>query len=139
MKEPNTEQEVSQKARTETEVKRPRRRFTAAYKLKILEAAERCGPGELGALLRREGLYSSSLTKWRREKLQGVLDGLKPKRRGSKSKKSPEARRIEQLEREKLELEKRLSQAETILDFQKKACEIFGVMPHPSMKDERHK
>ena len=78
-KDPNPNPEVPEKA--------IRRRFTAAYKLQILEEAERCKEvGALGELLRREGLYSSHLTTWRRQRDEGALSGLEPKRRGRKPK-----------------------------------------------------
>jgi transposase-like protein len=81
--------EESQMSPPDPEVpeKRPRRRFTAKYKLQILQEADACtGPGQLGALLRREGLYSSNLTTWRRQRDQGLLDALSPKKRGRKEK-----------------------------------------------------
>ena len=109
----------------ETEVgARPRRRhFSAEYKLKIVEAAERCrGRGEIGALLRREGLYSSHLTTWRRE----ALAGLQERRRGRKPA-SAERRRIEQLERENARLKRCLEQAGTIIEVQKKVSSLLGI------------
>ena len=116
----------------ETEVgARPRRRhFSAEYKLEIVEAAERCrGKGEIGALLRREGLYSSHLTTWRRE----ALAGLQERKRGRKPE-SAERRRIEQLERETARLERRLEQAEVIIDIQKKVSALLGITVPPSGK-----
>ena len=85
-----------------------RRTFTAEYKARILREADACTkPGELGALLRREGLYSSHLTKWRRDRAAGALRGLKPKKRGRKGP-SPEAKRIGELERENRRLKEEL-------------------------------
>jgi transposase len=106
-----------------------RRRFTAEYKLRIVREADECrGPGELGALLRREGLYSSHLTTWRRQRDAGALSGLSPKKRGRPATApSPLARRVAQLEREKAHLERRLQQAETIIEVQKKISEILGI------------
>ncbi len=108
-----------------------RRKFTAAYKLQILEEANRCtGRGELGALLRREGLYSSHLKTWREQRDQGVLDGLAPKKRGRKAKrKDPVAAENERLRRQNARLEHQLRQAETIIDVQKKLCTMLG-LPH---------
>ncbi len=108
-----------------------RRSFTAAYKLKILAEADQCaGRGELGALLRREGLYSSHLTTWRQQRDQGALDGLAPKKRGRKARrKDPVAEENERLRRKNAQLEHQLRQAETIIDVQKKLCTMLG-LPH---------
>lgn len=106
-----------------------RRRFTAEYKLRILCEADRCiEPGQLGALLRREGLYSSHLTTWRKHRDEGTLAGLTPKRRGRKA--NPDAPLIAENERLKRETERltaRLRQAETIIEVQKKLSEILGI------------
>ena len=105
-----------------------RRRFTGEYKLQILREADECaGVGELGALLRREGLYSSHLTTWRRQREHGALVALAPKKRGRPTAPgSPLARRVAELERDKARLERRLKQAEAIIDAQKKLAEILG-------------
>jgi transposase len=104
-----------------------RRRFTADYKLGILEQADRCTrPGELGALLRREGLYSSSLTSWRRQRRDGTLCGLGPKRRGRKGS-DPRDERIKRLERENARLRRQLERAQTVIDVQKKLSEMLGI------------
>jgi len=109
--------------------KTKRRKFTAAYKLRMLQEAEQCTrPGEIGALLRREGLYSSHLTTWRHQFERGVLQGLKPKKRGRKAKpQDPSAGRITQLEKENLRLKNRLRKAEIIIEAQKKISEILGI------------
>ena len=106
-----------------------RRRFTAEYKLQVLREADQCaGVGEVGALLRREGLYSSHLTTWRRQREHGALVALAPKKRGrAAAAVSPLARRVAELEREKARLERRLKQAETIIEVQKKVSEILGI------------
>ncbi len=106
-----------------------RRKFTAQYKLRILQEAERCTTtGQIGTLLRREGLYSSNLTTWRRQREQGTLEALSPKHRGPKAKKpDPSARRIAELERENNNLKQKLKQAETIIDVQKKLSEILQI------------
>jgi transposase len=103
--------------------KTARRKFTAAYKLRILKEAESCTvQGQIGALLRREGLYSSSLTSWRRQ----VLKGLVPKKRGPAVQKAdPQVRRIGELERENEKLAHKLKQAELIIDVQKKVAELL--------------
>ena len=111
-----------------------RRRFTAEYKLRILrEADRRPEPGQLGALLRREGLYSSHLTNWRQHRDEGTLAGLTPKRRGRKA--NPDAPLIaenERLKRETRRLAEKLRQAEAIMDIQKKLSEILGIPLPPN-------
>jgi len=109
--------------------KAKRRRFEAAYKLRILEeAACSTRPGELGALLRREGLYASHLTTWRRQRREGALSGLAPKRRGRKAKrKDAVALENDRLRRENERLTQRLKQAETIIDVQKKVSEMLTI------------
>lgn len=108
-----------------------RRRFTAEYKLRVLRQAEACagaGPGDVGALLRREGLYSSHLTTWRRQWEQGSLAALSPKARGRRAAApSPLARRVAELERENAQLLQRLRQAETIISVQKKVSDLLGI------------
>ena len=108
-----------------------RRRFDAAYKQRILEEADRCSQsGELGQLLRREGLYSSLLSTWRRQRDEGMLAGLSPKRRGRKAKrKDTVALENERLRRENEQLTHRLKQAETIIEVQKKVSEMLGIVP----------
>ena len=106
-----------------------RRRFTAEYKLRILKEAESCkGHGQFGSLLRREGLYSSNLITWKRQMEKGTLEAQSPKKRGPKAKRpDPSARRIAELERENERLNKKLRQAETIIDIQKKISEILQI------------
>lgn len=113
----------------EVHEKRPRRNFTAKYKLRILDEADACTKqGELGALLRREGLYSSNLTTWRKQRQKGLLNALKPKKRGRKRKEvNPLAKKVAQLERENLRLQKKLKQAETIIEVQKKISDMLDM------------
>jgi transposase-like protein len=113
--------EVPEKAR--------RRQFSAEYKLRVLREADACTePGETGALLRREGLYSSHLTVWRRQRDEGTLQGLAPRKRGRKAKpKNPLSKKVAELERENSRLKLRLKQAETIIDVQKKVSQILGI------------
>jgi transposase-like protein len=111
-----------------------RRRFTAEYKLRILQEADQCtASGQLGTLLRREGLYSSLLSTWRKQRDQGTLAGLSPKRRGRKA--NPDAPLIaenQRLMRETQRLAAKLRQAETIIEVQKKLSEILGIpLPPP--------
>lgn len=109
--------------------KKPRRRFTARYKLGVLVEIDSCTqPGEVGAILRREGLYYSNITTWRRQKQEGALQALSPKKRGRKQKETTlQDRRISELERENRKLGQKLKQAETIIEVQKKISEILGV------------
>ena len=113
----------------EVHEKRPRRNFTAKYKLRILDEADVCTkPGELGALLRREGLYSPNLTTWRKQRQKGFLNALKSKKRGRKRKEiNPLAKKVAQLERENRWLQNKLKRAETIIEVQKKISDILGI------------
>jgi len=106
-----------------------RRRFTAKYKLSILDQADRCEKsGQLGALLRREGLYSSNLTTWRQQRESGALEALTPRKRGRKPKpRDKQTRRLAELEREVGQLRQKLVQAETIIDVQKKVSSLLGI------------
>ena len=108
---------------TEVVAKAVRRRFSAEYKLRILEEAEACSSGEIGALLRREGLYSSHLTTWRRQREAGQLAGLAPKKRGPKP--DPQAEELKRLRKENERLQVRLQQAEAIIEAQKKLAQLF--------------
>jgi transposase-like protein len=124
----------------EVSAKAQRRRFTAKYKLEILREADACSkPGELTALLRREGLYSSNLLSWRRQREAGELSGLTPKKRGPKARPADERdRRIAQLERELAQQTARAEKAEAIVEIQKKLGELLGVkMPDPSSTGKR--
>jgi len=110
---------------SEVLAKAERRRFTAEYKLRILQEAEACANGERGALLRREGLYSSHLSKWRRQREAGQMNGLAPRQRGPKP--DPQAAELTQLRRENERLKRKLEQAEVIIDAQKKLAQLFDV------------
>ena len=105
-----------------------RRHFTAEYKRSIVAQAEACrDDGAIGALLRREGLYSSHLTTWRRQKEQGELEALAPKKRGRKSTANPLAEENQHLRKENARLSRRLEQAELIIDVQKKVSALLGI------------
>jgi transposase len=105
-----------------------RRRFTAEYKRSILELAEACrDEGAIGALLRREGLYSSHLTTWRRQREQGELQALTPKKRGRKPAANPLAEENQRLRAENARLSRRLEKAELIIDVQKKVSALLGI------------
>lgn len=108
-----------------------RRRFTAAYKDRILAEADACSArGQVGALLRREGLYFSHLTDWRRQREARSLAALAPQRRG-RQRPHPLAQEVRRLQRENARLAQRLAQAEAVLEVQKKLSELLGI-PLPS-------
>lgn len=125
-------------AETEVVAKAARRRFTAGEKLRVLEEADRCTkPGELGALLRREGLYSSHLAAWRAARRGGALAGLTPRARGPKAKPvDPRDRKIVELERERQRLQARLDRAEGLIELQKKAAALLS-LPLPESDARR--
>lgn len=114
--------------------KKQRRRFTTAYKLRILKEHDDCTlRGEVGALLRREGLYYSNISTWLRQREEGVLRGLTPKKRGRKTKDAnPLSKEVAKLQRENKKLSKKLKQAETIIEVQKKISEILGISQNNS-------
>lgn len=115
----NPDPEVPEKAQ--------RRSFDAAYKLRILDEADRCmGRGELAELLRREGLYASHLSTWRKQRDEGALNGLSRKKRGRKPKRQQD-RELDRVRRENDQLRERLRQAELIIDVQKKVSEMLGI------------
>lgn len=113
----------------EVKTTKQRRRFTAKYKLSILAEVDACtSKGQIGAILRREGLYSSNLTTWRKQREKGILDGLSPRKRGRKTKEiNPLTKRVAALERENRKLEKKLKQAEIIIEFQKKISQMLNL------------
>ena len=115
-----------------------RRQFTAAYKLEMVEAADRCSElGQIGALLRREGLYSSQLSTWRNQRQQGQLQALSDNKRGRKATiPHPVQKELEQLRRENQRLRHTLQQAELIIDIQKKASQLMGISLSPINRDE---
>lgn len=112
----------------EVSEQKPRRRYTAKYKVRILRESEACAPGKIGAFLRREGLYWSTLAKWRKQRDDGILGGLSPLKRGRKHDPDTSLRKtLAAKEREIERLQKRLKQAEIIIDVQKKVSEMLGV------------
>jgi transposase len=111
---------------------RPKRKtYTAEYKQRVLREADAAiasgEPGALGALLRREGLYSSHMNVWRRQRDRGELAGLAPQKRGRKATRSPLADENERLRREVERLKVDLQKAETIIDVQKKLSLLLGL------------
>ena len=124
-----TEEENSKLA-TEVVVRAKRRQPTAEYKLRILRELDECGgKGEVGAILRREGLYSSLISKWREQREQGSLNGLGGQRRGPKV--DPNAAELARLQRENKRLKEKLERAELIIDVQKKVAGLIGETPPP--------
>lgn len=112
---------------TEVRPRGKRRSFSTTYKQEILAAADAAsGSGAIGALLRREGLYSSHLTHWRQERSAGITEGLRPKTRGPKPQADPSAQEIQQLRRDNQRLIERLRKAEIIIDVQKKVAALLG-------------
>ena len=109
-----------------------RRRFTAKYKLGVWAEADRCAPGEIGALLCREGRYSSHLTTWRRQREAGALAALTPRQRGRRGHTvAGKGTRVAELEHEVERLRQRLRQAETLIEVQKKVSLLLGIDPSP--------
>jgi transposase-like protein len=116
--------------------KAERRQFTAAYKLRIIREAEACSePGQIGSLLRREGLYSSYLSKWRQQQADGQLQALSSRKRGRKSQ-DPSLAELAQLQRENERLRARLEQAEIIIEVQKKLSKLLGLTADATESDE---
>jgi transposase-like protein len=121
----------------EVVAKAKRRRFTADYKQQILTKADAAAEhGGIGALLRREGLYSSHLTKWRRERAASIRQGLEPRKRGPKSKRNPLAEENQKLQRANERLTEQLRKAEIVIDVQKKVGALLG-WPIPDPDQER--
>ncbi len=117
--------------------KAKRRQFTAKYKLRVLEQVDRCTErGQIGELLRREGLYSSHLSKWRQQRARGQLQGLASKKRG-RAAQAPAATELAQLRRENERLRAQLEQAEIIIDVQKKLAKLLGLTTAESESNER--
>ena len=116
-----------------------RRRFTTQEKLRILEEADACTePGDLGALLRREGIYSSYLSRWRRARDRGQLQALRSKKRGRKPPADKElTEEAAKLQRENERLQARLAQAEAIIEAQKKLSEVLGLALRENGNDEQ--
>jgi len=122
---------------TEVVAKAKRKQFTVAEKQRILREVDACqGSGEIGALLRREGIYSSYLTTWRRQRENRELEGLSPRKRGPKP--NPEAIELAKLRREHERLKERMRQAELIIEVQKKVALMLGANQEaPNLDDPR--
>ena len=130
---------VASRPDPEVVAKGKRRTYTAEYKQRILAEAEAAAAtrGGLGALLRREGLYSSLLTYWRRERAKGVLEALTPQKRGPKSKRNPMEEEVQKLLRQNARLTEDLRKAHIIIDVQKKVAALLGnPIPEPDPEDK---
>jgi transposase-like protein len=101
-----------------------RRQYSQAYKLRVLAEAEQCKQGETGALLRREGLYYSTLSKWRQQQADGKLDG---RRAQIKAVQTEQAQELKRLQQENARLQARLEMAEAIIEVQKKLTRLLGL------------
>ncbi len=116
--------------RTDPEVvpKANRRQWSSAEKLRVLREVDACTkPGQIGALLRREGIYSSQLASWRRLRARGQLQALSPQQRGPKSLATPVDDELAALRRENARLQTQLARAETIIEVQKKVSQLLGI------------
>ena len=115
-----------------------RRRFTAEYKLNILRQADNARtPGDIGVLLRREGLYSSHLTTWRRQRDAGLISALRPKPRGRKASRNLLQPEVKRLRKENQRLQRRLKRAELIIDIQKKISQMLGIpLKNPELGED---
>ena len=132
---PEEEQDKREESlQTEVVAKAKRRQYSAEYKLRILRELDECqGKGEVGALLRREGLYSSLVSKWREQQERGSLNGLAGQRRGPKV--DPNAAELARLQRENQRLKEELERAELIIEVQKKVAQLVGAKPAPKNED----
>jgi transposase len=126
MSQEQNSQSAEEGTKTEVVAKAKRQQHPAEYKLRILREVDECkGSGEVGALLRREGLYSSLVSKWREQRERGSLTGLSGHRRGPKV--DPQEVELARLQRENKRLQEKLQRAELIIDVQKKVARLLGV------------
>ncbi len=138
MTRPESGNEDNQKPSSEVTPKASRRRFSRTYKLSVLAEADACTkPGELGALLRREGLYSSHLSSWRSQRDQGNLEGVAKKRGPKPREVNPLDKKVHELERENAKLRRRAKRAEALIEVQKKVSDLWGVTLPKSDDDEK--
>jgi transposase-like protein len=130
------EDQAARRPNPEVVPKAKRRQYTAEYKRRILQEYEACAEsGQRGALLRREGLYSSNITSWRRQRERGELAGLATKKRGRKA--APRATENAKLRRENERLRKRLERAELIIEVQKNVSRLLGLSAEESEQEEQ--
>jgi len=132
-----TAEALGASAAVEVVAKARRRQFSAAYKARILREAEACrATGQIGALLRREGLYSSHLVEWRRLRARGALEALAAKKRGRKPARDARDRELTRLSQENARLRRKLAQAEAVIEIQKKLSTILGIPLESDGRDE---
>lgn len=121
----------------EVREKAQRRIYTAEYKLRILQETDNCPEGQIGAILRREGLYSSHLTTWRRQRQAGQLAALRDDKRGRKAvAANPLSAEVERLQRENQRLTQQLAQAELIIEIQKKVSRLLNITLEQNHDDD---
>ena len=131
----NPEKESLTRVDPEVKVKPERRRFTAEYKRRILKEVAACkDPGQIGALLRSEGLYSSNLTNWRKQMASGDPNALEPRKRGPKT--DPLAIENAALKKRNQKLEEELKRAKIVIDVQKKLCDLLGLPTAPELEEQ---
>lgn len=121
----------------ETPARAERRRFSQSYKLRILAQLDKAGRHQIGALLRKEGLYSSVVSTWRRQRDEGTLAAVAPKKRGRKPSKDPMEKENDQLRRRVAQLEQKLETAELIIDVQKKVSQLLGIQLPADTRSEK--
>jgi len=125
---------VETEMKTEVVAKARRRQHSAEYKLRILRELDECkGTGMAGAVLRREGLYSSLVSKWREQRERGSLSGLSEHRRSPKV--DPSVAELARLQRENKRLKEQLERAELIIDVQKNVAQLLGTTPPPKNEE----
>lgn len=117
---------ASQLPQTEIKARPERRKFGGTEKQRILREVDECQTGEIGAVLRREGIYSSHVARWREERMHGELSGLQPQKRGRKG--NPMQLELERTQRENARLKRDLAQAHAIIDLQKKVSAMLGLI-----------
>lgn len=134
---PSREGGSSTRRDPEVRPKKKRQYYTASYKLRILNEVDNfTEQGQLGALLRREGLYYSAISRWRKQRNQGQLQGLSQNPGRKKTKNEQEQKRIKELEQENARLKNELKKAETVIEFQKKISEILDLHKNSDQEDE---
>jgi len=122
----------------EVKPKPARRLFSAEYKLKILQQTDQCHePGQIGELLRKEGLYSSHLTQWRKLRQQGILDGLSERRGKKQQDRNQLIQENQALKRKNLQLEKKMEHLELLVEVQKKISDVFQIST-PNLPSGKH-
>ena len=128
--------ETEEQAETEVQEKPERRKYSEAYKSRILKEANEAPRGGVASLLRREGLYKAQLSKWRAQERRKAHEELSPRKRGPKSLKNPLESELEKLKKKNEKLEKQLRQANALIGLQKKVAEVMGITLNENTDDE---